>query len=50
MIPALPLKPDTGLADALAGKIPEVYAIGDCKEPLLIVDAVGTGLLTAREV
>jgi 2,4-dienoyl-CoA reductase (NADPH2) len=50
VIPALPLKPDTGLADALAGKIPEVYAIGDCKEPLLIVDAVGTGLLTAREV
>jgi 2,4-dienoyl-CoA reductase (NADPH2) len=50
VIPALPLKPDTVLADALAGKVPEVYAIGDCIEPLLIVDAVGTGLLTAREV
>jgi 2,4-dienoyl-CoA reductase (NADPH2) len=50
VIPALPLKPDTGLADALAGKVPEVYAIGDCIEPSLIVDAVGTGLLTAREV
>jgi thioredoxin reductase len=44
------LKPDTGLADALTSKVPEVYAIGDCKEPSLIVDAVGTGLLTAREV
>ncbi len=50
VILALPLKPDTGLADALQGKVPEVYAVGDCKEPLLIVDAVGTGLLTARVV
>jgi thioredoxin reductase len=34
----------------LSRKVPEVYAIGDCKEPGLIADAVGTGLRTARTV
>jgi hypothetical protein len=38
------------LLKAIDGKVPEVYAIGDCKAPQLIVDAVGTGLLAAREV
>lgn len=50
VIPALPLRANTGLADALRGEVPEVYTIGDCREPLLIVDAIGTGLLTARAV
>jgi hypothetical protein len=27
-----------------------VYALGDCKQPGLIADAVGTGLRTARTV
>ena len=38
------------LLKAVDGKVPEAYAIGDCKAPQLIVDAVGTGLLAAREV
>lgn len=50
IIPALPLKPNMDLFENLKGKAPEVYAIGDCKEPHLIVDAIGTGLRTALKV
>jgi len=50
IIPALPLKPDLSLLKNLEGKVSEIYAIGDCKEPLLIADAIGTGLRVAREI
>jgi len=50
VVPALPLEPNTAFLRSLEGKVPEVYAVGDCKEPLLIVDAVGTGCLTAIAV
>jgi 2,4-dienoyl-CoA reductase (NADPH2) len=49
-VPALPLTPNTALFQDLSKKVHEVYAIGDCKEPGLIADAVGTGLRTARTV
>ena len=48
IIPALPLTPYTALYENLKGKVPEVYAIGDCQEPLLIVDAISKGMETAR--
>jgi 2,4-dienoyl-CoA reductase (NADPH2) len=47
---ALPLTPNNELLEKLKEKVPEVYAIGDCREPLLIADAIGTGSRTAREV
>jgi 2,4-dienoyl-CoA reductase (NADPH2) len=47
---ALPLTPNNELLESLKAKVPEVYAVGDCREPLLIVDAIGTGLRTAREI
>jgi 2,4-dienoyl-CoA reductase (NADPH2) len=50
IVTALPLTPNNELLEALKKKVPEVYAIGDCNEPLLIVDAIGTGLRTAREI
>jgi 2,4-dienoyl-CoA reductase (NADPH2) len=50
IVTALPLTPNDELLDGLKKIVPEVYAIGDCKEPLLIADAIGTGLRTAREV
>jgi 2,4-dienoyl-CoA reductase (NADPH2) len=50
IVTALPLTPNNELLNSLKAKVPEVYAIGDCKEPLLIADAIGTGLRTAREV
>jgi 2,4-dienoyl-CoA reductase (NADPH2) len=43
IIPALPMHPNTGLAETIKGKVPEVYLIGDCREPRLIPDAVADG-------
>jgi 2,4-dienoyl-CoA reductase (NADPH2) len=48
IIPALPLKPDLALYESLKGKVPEIYAIGDCQEPALIADAISKGMETAR--
>ena len=50
IIPALPLTPDTGLYESLKGKVPEVYAVGDCQEPLLIADAISAGMQVARGI
>ena len=50
IVTALPLVPDITLFRTLEKKVPEVYAIGDCKEPALIADAIGTGLRTAIKV
>jgi 2,4-dienoyl-CoA reductase (NADPH2) len=50
IVTALPLRPNDELLDGLRRRVSEVYAVGDCKEPLLIADAIGTGLRTAREV
>ncbi len=49
-VSALPLTAKPDLATALQGKVPELYALGDCAQPGLIADAVGTGLRTARTV
>ncbi len=49
-VSALPLKANDDLAPSLEEKVPEVYRIGDCKQPGLIADAIGTALRTAREV
>jgi 2,4-dienoyl-CoA reductase (NADPH2) len=50
IVTALPLTPNNELLDGLKKKVAEVYVIGDCREPLLIADAIGTGLRTAREI
>jgi 2,4-dienoyl-CoA reductase (NADPH2) len=50
IIPALPLTPNMELFESLKGKVPEIYAVGDCKEPLLITDAIGTGASIARTI
>jgi 2,4-dienoyl-CoA reductase (NADPH2) len=50
VIPALELVPDLSLVESLKGKVPEVYAIGDCREPKLIIDAVGEGSAVARTI
>jgi 2,4-dienoyl-CoA reductase (NADPH2) len=38
---ALPPRPNAELVDELKGRVAEVYQIGDCKAPGLIVDAIG---------
>ena len=47
---AMPLAPNTGWLKSLEGKVPEIYAIGDCREPLLIVDAIADGWRIARAI
>jgi 2,4-dienoyl-CoA reductase (NADPH2) len=48
IVTALPLLPNTELLEELDGIVPEVYAIGDCKDPHLIVDAIADGSRIAR--
>jgi 2,4-dienoyl-CoA reductase (NADPH2) len=43
IITALPLLPDMAFIKNLEGVAPEFYAIGDCKNPKLTVDAVANG-------
>lgn len=50
ILTTLPMLPNTALKDSLEGVAPEVYAIGDCAEPNLIVDAVAAGSKLAREI
>jgi 2,4-dienoyl-CoA reductase (NADPH2) len=50
VVAAMPLAPNMALYESLKGKVPELYAIGDCKEPLLIMDAIGTGMEAARKI
>ena len=50
ILPALPLTPNMKLYESLKGKVKEIYAIGDCKEPQLIADAVSQGMETARSI
>jgi 2,4-dienoyl-CoA reductase (NADPH2) len=47
IIPTSPLKPDDKLAKSLEGGVPEIYAIGDCQEPRMIVDSIREGYHTA---
>jgi 2,4-dienoyl-CoA reductase (NADPH2) len=49
-VSALPLTPNNDLMAKLKDKVPEVYAVGDCSQPGLIADAIGTGLRTAMKV
>ena len=50
IIPAMELMPDTGLLESLEGKVSEIYAIGDCREPNLIVDAIADGSRVGRSI
>jgi hypothetical protein len=40
IVPTSPLLPNTALFESLEGSVPELYAIGDCREPGMIVDAI----------
>jgi hypothetical protein len=50
VIAATDLKPDDVLLENLKGKGLEVYAVGDCREPNLIIDAIADGSRTARMI
>ena len=50
IIPVSPLASNKELYDSLCGKAPQVYAIGDCDEAGLIIDAIAGGYRVAREL
>ncbi len=50
IIATSPLKPSMALFNSLQGKAPEVYAIGDCREPNMIVDAIAGGWEIANQI
>lgn len=50
IIPALPMLPDRKLFNSLEDTAPEVYQIGDCGNPALIIDAIGDGSRIGRVI
>ena len=50
IVPAMPLSADTGLLKTLGGKVPEIYPIGDCRNPHLIIDAIADGTRVAHAI
>jgi len=50
ILTALPLLPDSSLADSLKSVAPEIYSIGDCKEPAFLSVAITEGSKIARAI
>jgi 2,4-dienoyl-CoA reductase (NADPH2) len=50
IVPAIPLTPNTELLQSLEEKAPEIYPIGDCREPRLIIDAIADGSRIAHAI
>jgi 2,4-dienoyl-CoA reductase (NADPH2) len=50
IIPAFPQTPNLALYKELEGKVPELFSVGDCREPGLIADAIGQGCRSIHEL
>ena len=50
IVTAIPFKPNIEDPIALKGKVLEIYAVGDCNQPQLIVDAIADGYRVARSL
>jgi len=50
IVTALPLLPNTEFVKSLDRIVPEVYSIGDCNEPRLVVNAIADGLRIGRAI
>ena len=50
IVTALPLKPNSELYKVLKGRVPEIYNIGDCREPRLIIHAIAEGYSIAKSI
>ncbi|MFC1838976.1 FAD-dependent oxidoreductase [Thermodesulfobacteriota bacterium] len=50
ILPALPMAPDTEFFKSLKETAPEIYQIGDCGNPALIIDAIGDGSRIGRAI
>jgi thioredoxin reductase len=49
-VTALPLLPNAEFLKGIEGSVSEIYTIGDCKEPRLIVNAIADGSRIARAI
>lgn len=47
---AMPLAPDTSFLKSLEGAVPELYSIGDSRQPGMIIDAIADGSRIGRAV
>jgi 2-enoate reductase len=45
---AVGFKPESALRDELEGRVPELFAVGDCVKPRKIIDAIWEGFHTSR--
>jgi len=50
ILPALAMAPDTEFVKSLKETAPEIYQIGDCVNPALIIDAIGDGSRIGRAI
>ncbi len=50
ILPALAMAPDTEFVKSLKETAPEIYQIGDCGNPALIIDAIGDGSRVGRAI
>jgi 2,4-dienoyl-CoA reductase (NADPH2) len=50
VLPVAQPKANMDLYESLKGKVPEVYAVGDCSDPSMIVDAIRTAWNAAKEI
>jgi 2,4-dienoyl-CoA reductase (NADPH2) len=50
VLPVMQPKPNMELHEKLKGKVPELYAVGDCADPNMIVDAIRTGWRVAKDI
>ncbi len=50
IVPATHLTPNTELLENLEGRVPEIYTIGDCREPHLILEAIADGSRVAHSI
>jgi len=50
VIPIFPFESETELREILGKEVSEIYQIGDCKEPRLILDAIADGSVVGRNI
>ena len=50
VIPTAPVDPNGDLVKELEGKVAQVFAVGDCREAGMMVDAVAAGWAAARQI
>ncbi len=50
VVTAMPLVANTALTGSMKGSCPELYAVGDAREPNMIIDAIADGSRIGRVI